>query len=105
MTTTTRTMAAGSTELKGLLITAPVDISTDAVLLAVVEASTQSPAAPDWRTPTMLERPTVNTIRALLLIGPVGGYDVGPGRWRIWAKVTDDPEVPWIRADEPFRIA
>jgi hypothetical protein len=91
MTTTTRTMAAGSTELKGLLITAPVDISTDAVLLAVVEASTQSPA--------------VNTIRALLLIGPVGGYDVGPGRWRIWAKVTDDPEVPWIRADEPFRIA
>jgi hypothetical protein len=54
---------------------------------------------------TMLERPTVNTIRALLLIGPVGGLDVGPGRWRIWAKVTDDPEVPWIRGEEPFRIA
>jgi hypothetical protein len=105
VTTTTRRMALGSTEMQGISFTGPpgVDLSGDPVLVAAVEAATQSPVNPIWLTPTLLDA-AATRITAWLLIGPQGGLDVALGRWRIWAKLTDSPEVPWIPAADTFTV-
>jgi hypothetical protein len=103
--TTTRRMALGSTELQGISFTGPpgLDLSGDPVTVAVQEASVQSPANTIWLTPTLLEA-TAARITAWLLIGPQGGLDVGLGRWRLWARLVDSPEVPWIPAADVFTV-
>jgi hypothetical protein len=105
-TTTTRSSPIGSTDLHGVQLGTPPgsSVDDDALQIAVVDASDRSPAAPDWQTPTLIERPTSTTILVWLLIGPAGGVVLQPGRYRIWVKVTDVPEVPWVSSPQTFRI-
>jgi hypothetical protein len=96
----------GSTEYVGVLVTGPtgVDLTDDTVQLAVVDASDPSPAAPAWRTPDTLTCPTTSTVQARVLIGPLGAVQLAPGRYRVWVKVTDNPEVPWVPSADTFRV-
>lgn len=97
---------AGSTEYVGIKVTGPagLDLTSDSVEIAIVEADVTSPTAPTWLPPDIIEHPTINTIIAKILVGPVGGIDLEKDRWRLWVKVTDTPEVPWIAAPDPFRV-
>src|SRR4051812_26575651 len=96
----------GSTEYVSALVTGPegVDLTDDTVQVTIADASDRSPENPAWRAPSTLEFPTVTTVRVRLLIGPTGDVDLEVGRWRLWARVVDNPEVPWIPANEPFRV-
>lgn len=46
------------------------------------------------------EPPYPSTFYASCLVGPAnGGVVLAPGRYRVWVRVGDNPEVVWVRAD------
>jgi hypothetical protein len=102
----TQRIALGSTEYVGALITGPagVNLTDDTVQVVAVDASDRSPTAPAWRAPSTIEFPTVDSIRVRLLIGPQGDAQLDAGRWRLWVRVVDNPEVPWVPSTETFQV-
>lgn len=102
---TTIRIPAGSTEYIGMTVTGPVgvDLTDDTVQLAVVIDGIASPDAPTWLAPNLLTFPSSNVIHAQLLIGPLG-LDLDRGRYRLWVKVSDTPEVPWVPSPTHFQI-
>lgn len=62
------------------------------VELAVVDIGAEEPAEDDW-TPADVWDGTV----AKVLIGPGGTLELEDGTFRVWVRVTADPEIPVIR--------
>jgi hypothetical protein len=73
--------------------------TSDPVSFAFI--TTGQPGPGDWNSGTWTATTsTSGTYLAQILIGPEnGGTNLGPGGYRIWVKVTDNPEVPVIEAD------
>lgn len=55
-----------------------------------------TPAAGDWRTASWETISGKHHARAL--VGPGGVVELTTGRWNVWVKISDDPEVPVIDA-------
>lgn len=91
-------MSSASTELVRYIVRATIDgVMHDPTELPVAFAFSDGTtpvsgdfAAGEWVTEG-------STYIAQVLVGPVGGIDLGPGLWAPWIKVTDDPEVPVVR--------
>ncbi len=78
---------------------APIDPTSDTVQLAFMPVPIgANPGTGDWHTGSWA---TVapGTYQAQVLVGPNGGVALAVGFYRIWVKVTDNPEVPVIPAD------
>lgn len=104
LATTTR-IPAGSTEYVGMIATGPagLDLTDDAVQLAVINSEVESPEAPVWHDPSLMTFPSPNAVHAQLLIGPLG-VELDRGRYRLWMKVSDTPEVVWVASPTLFQI-
>ncbi|WP_262403454.1 hypothetical protein [Actinomadura sp. CNU-125] len=63
------------------------------VEIAVINASTEEPAEADWRPADEWDGTT-----AKLLIGPGGTLELEDGTYRVWVRVTANPEIPVIRS-------
>jgi hypothetical protein len=81
-----------SVEYVKVPVTAPagVTISDQEVEIAIVETAAQ-PIEADWRTATW----SANTAR--VLVGP-GSQQLTPGVYKVWVRVTDNPEIPVLSA-------
>ncbi|HEY9371461.1 hypothetical protein [Streptomyces sp.] len=77
-----------------------VEITTSSVLdaqpvhLAFVDMDTaSSPVSGDWKVAAWVG--TAGTTRtARVLLGPAGAVTLAPGKYMVWYKVTDSPEIP-----------
>lgn len=75
--------------------------TADAVYFAFMPHGTGQPAPADWHGGTWAATTSTNgTYWIQILIGPDnGGLNLGPGTYRIWYRVNDDPEVDAEAAD------
>lgn len=97
------TQSALSLEFVPVAITAtaagqPVNPTGDLVEFAFTTA-TAKPAPGDWKTGTWdgtQPRPPGNAYIAHCLVGPGGTVELPTGRYTMWVRVTDNPEVPVI---------
>lgn len=62
------------------------------VEIAVIADSSEEPAEGDWIPADVWDGTT-----AKLLIGPGGTLELADGVYRVWARITSDPEVPVIK--------
>jgi hypothetical protein len=78
---------------------------TGDVVEAAFKAPGVNPANPDWVAATWV---TVNQSRffALCLVGPGVGaaINLSAGTYKMWLRITDNPEVPVIPADGFVKI-
>lgn len=72
---------------------APYDPTADVVSFAFTQAGDPT----SWTTGTWETDTTTSpsTYLARVLVGP-GGLVVAAGRWNLWMKITDTPEIPVI---------
>ncbi|WP_406325816.1 hypothetical protein OG784_12845 [Streptomyces sp. NBC_01617] len=59
-------------------------------------ADEERPTDEDWHNATW-DTDGGETV-AVLLVGPAGAVDPGPGSYRTWVKITAAPEVPVIKS-------
>lgn len=72
----------------------PTDITTDQVLVAL--GTSRQPGA--WIAPDVIEHSSPSTVVVQLLVG--GTLKPDPGTYRLWVKISDDPEiVPLLSPD------
>jgi hypothetical protein len=71
------------------------DVSGFPVQIALL-ADGERPTAEDWHDATW-GTDGGETV-AVLLVGPAGVVDPGPGSYRTWVKITATPEVPVIKS-------
>lgn len=73
-------------------VTAPagIDLGAQAVSIAVVDVAAR-PLSSDYKTATW------DGTSAKTLVGP-GVLPLAPGNYKVWVKVTDNPEVPVLAA-------
>jgi hypothetical protein len=97
------TQSALSREYVAVAITAkaagtPINPTGDTVEFAFT-TGTAKPGAGDWKTGswdgTQPQTPS-NAYIAHCLVGPGGTVELAAGRYRMWVRVTDNPEVPVI---------
>jgi len=76
-----------------------VDITGDAVQAAFVAPGTD-PDVGDWNSAIWQTDATTTptTYTACCLVGPAGVITLAKGRYEMWVKVTDSPEVPVLPA-------
>lgn len=84
-----------STEYVEVPITAPDNPTADTVQMAFI-LNGASPGSGDWKSAIWT---TVNGVYyACCLVGPgSGGVVLAVGSYKVWVKITDNPEVP-VRA-------
>lgn len=72
-----------------------VDPSSDPVQMAFPSAGV-APVGGDWNTAAWEKYTTTSgtTYWAICLVGPGGTKTLTAGRYDVWVKVTDSPEVP-----------
>ena len=70
---------------------APIDPSTDPVAFAFIPPNT-TPGISDWHTGSWESFSGLHFAR--FLFGPVGGLVLAPATYKVWIKITDNPEVP-----------
>ena len=76
----------------------PVNPTSDAVEFAFTAPATD-PAPGDWKTGSWdgtEPRPPGSAYIAHCLVGPGGTVELPVGRYTMWVRVTDNPEVPVI---------
>ena len=95
-----RQIYANSTEYADITVTGDHDLSLDTIEIFIASSRVRSlPADTVWLNPDRISHPTTDQVRAELLVGPEGGtLTLAPGQYRVWAKLTDSPEVPWLRS-------
>ncbi len=76
-----------------------VDITGDAVQIAFTTPGTD-PVTNDWNAAIWQTDSTTTppTYTACCLVGPTGVVTLAKGRYEMWVKVTDSPEVPVLTA-------
>lgn len=97
------TQSALSLEFVAVAITAtaagtPVNPTADLVEFAFTEV-TAKPASGDWKTGSWdgtAPRTPGNAYIAHCLVGPGGTVALAAGRYTMWVRITDSPEVPVI---------
>lgn len=97
------TQSALSREYVAVAITAsaagaPVNPTADVVEFAFTAVSVQ-PASTDWKAGSWdgtTPRQPGNAYIAHCLVGPGGTVELPAGQYRMWVRVTDNPEVPVI---------
>lgn len=73
------------------------DPTGDTVQLAFLPFG-QQPASGDWKAASW---ETISSkYYARCLVGPGGAITLTNGRYQIWVKITDNPEIPVLRGDE-----
>jgi hypothetical protein len=75
----------------------PYNPTSDVVEAAFVAPGT-NPAAPDWRLGSWETKGTSYFARALVGPGPGAVIDLPAGTYRMWVRVTDNPEIPVLEA-------
>lgn len=102
----TLVIPAGSTQLVTMLITGPAgtDLTSDDVTVFIAVKSDKAPDSPTWAVPDLTQHPAVNQVRVGRLVGPLGGQVLDPGSYRLWARLVDFPEVPWLRTPTYFKV-
>lgn len=94
-------LSAASTQDVFVPVTANIngvayDPTADPVSLAFLPNGI-TPTSGDWHSAVWQTNGGVNY--AVCLVGPAnGGVVLATGTWTVWAKVTDDPEVPVLMA-------
>src|SRR5580704_9714297 len=83
-----------------LLTGAPYDPTSDTVRMAFMPQVTQVPQPADWQQAIWAAQPAsvIYPYAAYCLVGPGGTITLGIGRYVIWLKVTDNPEIPVLTA-------
>jgi hypothetical protein len=112
--TDSRTYPLGTTEYVTMTVTGPAtaDLSLDPFEVVIVDASLRTvPATAVWAAPDLKQlgpanvNGKVDTVKVGILLGPLGGsVQLAAGRWRLWARLTDSPEVPWVPCPVAFRV-
>lgn len=77
---------------------APVNPTSDVVEFAFTDV-TAKPAAGDWHTGSWdgtSPRAPGNAYIAHCLVGPGGTVTLPAGRYTMWVRITDNPEIPVI---------
>lgn len=82
--------------ISGTLDGAAIDVTQDSVYLAIVSRGTDAPAAGDWYAGDWETNGATTSAR--LLVGPEGDLDLPAGRYDVWTKVIDSPEIPVDKA-------
>ena len=72
------------------------DPTADVIWMAFVQGS-GNPSSGDW-IPASWETVTISNVTTYytaVLVGPQNGAKVlAAGEWRVWVKITDNPEIP-----------
>jgi hypothetical protein len=76
-------------------ITCDVDPTSDVVEFQLCATGTE-PADDTWKTGTW--HPTKTTTAVSPLIGAGGVLTPTPGRWQLWVRITDAPEIPVLHS-------
>lgn len=69
-----------------------IDVTADPVAMAFTSGFGSSPQSGDWHDAAW------DNGNARILVGPGGDVTLFSGRYLIWVKVTDSPEIPVLRA-------
>jgi len=102
-----REIQEGSTEYVDVTVTSlnDYDLSLDTIQVFFTATSVKKlPLDTIWINVSRTLHPATTMIRGELLIGPDGSYQLLPGRWKIWARVVDSPEIPWLASDRAVKI-
>lgn len=82
----------------------PVNPTTDTVQFAFTADRMTEPQSGDWvlgSWSTWAPGGTIKPVyRAVCLVGPGGAKTLTAGRYWIWVRVTDNPEIPVLSAGE-----
>lgn len=106
MTLAPQVIPLGSAELVEMLVTMrdhAIDLTSATVQVTVADAAAKTLTAPTWLPPDVRSHPQTYSVQAALLIGP-GGVNLADGKWRLWMRIVDSPEVPWIPHVRAFRV-
>ena len=78
----------------------------DTVQMAFMPQATQVPQDSDWQAAvwSTVSRNVLFPYAANCLIGPGGTIELGIGTYVIYAKITDNPEVPVLQAPMQLEI-
>jgi hypothetical protein len=107
------TFALYAKHLVGIRVISDHSFEASAIKLAVLDDDVTSPPVDTtWTTPTVVSGVTQTTIGgvttwscdASITRGPAGTLTIGVGRWRVWAQITDTPEVELIACPIPFAV-
>jgi hypothetical protein len=72
---------------------AQVNPTNDVVQMAFV-SPTATPSTGDWKTASWDSGNTNGVYTALCLVGPGGTVQLPVGKYQVWVKITDSPEIP-----------
>lgn len=82
----------------------PVNPTTDTVEFAFTSGREIEPDSGDWVSGSWATFQPARTVppiyRATCLVGPGGNIELAAGRYWIWVRITDNPEVPVLSAGE-----
>jgi hypothetical protein len=95
--TTERRITSGSTELVSVWIDSneTVTLSAQTVVIAFQPRRVEPNGDTTWRAATWVG--SAGTARAArLLIGPATSNVIPLGEYDVWAKITDNPEIPEV---------
>jgi len=84
-------------ELAGVQINPTADVGVMAFM-----QNGADPGSGDWKT-AIWDTDTTKTPTQYdlgCLVGPGGTITLAPGRYRVWVKVTDSPEIPVLEVDD-----
>ena len=87
-----------SVEYARVRLTADVELTSQTVELAFLASYSTEPSGGDWVAATWLTA-AGTTRTAGVLVGP-GQHVLAEGRWYVWYRLTDTPEVPARRAGQ-----
>lgn len=80
-----------------------LDPTSDPVAFAFLPLGDESPDDPDFNDGTW--RTVSGEYQAGILVGPENdGIPLDPGRYRVYVRVTDNPEIPIRRIDQVLHI-
>jgi hypothetical protein len=83
-----------------LFDTAHVYDPTADVVEAAFKTPGVNPGAPDWKTASWVT-PSTGRFFALCLVGPGAGavINLAAGTYKMWLRITDNPEIPVLPVD------
>lgn len=93
---------ATSLQYVNTIVTIPdANPTTDVVAMAFTVQGVR-PQSTDWKTASWNTAALVgpNNYLARCLVGPGGTVQLAAGQYKIWVKITDNPEIPQIPAGQ-----
>lgn len=95
-------VSAGGQEYRYILVTENTgkNITGDSAVLALLPSPNAPVTGTTGQAPDVTTNPTTSSVQLGMLVTSV----VAPGEYRLWAKLTDSPEIPWLPCPEVVTV-